>query len=77
MGAFDGNKRGRKLKKLNSQRQSYDNLPYLIAKGVASNDDGLDPAGNNLGHTLEQDGFSEDSAVENVADGAVGGLVHL
>lgn len=44
---------------------------------MASNDDGLSPARDNLGDTLEQDGFSEDSAVEDVADGAVGGLVHL
>lgn len=72
-----GTKGYEKLEELISGRQSYDYLPYLIAKGVASNDDGLDPAGDNLGHTLEQNGFSEDSAVEDVADGAVGGLVHL
>lgn len=50
---------------------------YLIAKGVASDDDGLGPSRDDLRNALEENRLPEDGSVENVTDGAVGGPVHL
>mmetsp|Transcript_23346 Transcript_23346/g.41461 ORF Transcript_23346/g.41461 Transcript_23346/m.41461 type:complete len:385 (+) Transcript_23346:275-1429(+) len=49
----------------------------LVTKGVAANDDGLGPAGNEAGDVLANDRLTEDGAIENVAEGAVGALPHL
>lgn len=44
---------------------------------MSSNDDGLVPSWNKSGNVLNDDGFSEDSTVQLVSDGSVGGLPHL
>ena len=44
---------------------------------MSADDDGLFPAGNKQGHIVADDGLSEDGAVEDVADGAIGRLPHL
>lgn len=44
---------------------------------MTSNDNGLLPSGHDLGHALEQDGLSENSSVQDVADRTVGRFVHL
>lgn len=49
----------------------------LVAERVSTDDDGLDPTWDRFGEVVEQDGFAEDGAVEDVADGPVGRLPHL
>jgi len=49
----------------------------LITKSMSSDDNGLGPAGNELGDILAKDGFSEDGTVEVVSDGTVGRLPHF
>jgi hypothetical protein len=45
--------------------------------GVAADDDGLGPAGHEAGHVGADNGLTEDSSIEDVTDGAVGGFPHL
>mmetsp|Transcript_23347 Transcript_23347/g.41465 ORF Transcript_23347/g.41465 Transcript_23347/m.41465 type:complete len:377 (+) Transcript_23347:275-1405(+) len=49
----------------------------LVTKGVAANDDGLGPAGNETGDVGNDDGLTEDGPVENIAESAIGTLPHL
>ncbi len=49
----------------------------LVAEGVTADDDGLFPGGDESWDVLNDDGLSEDSAVEDVSDCAVGGFPHL
>ena len=49
----------------------------LVTEGVSSNDDGLSPSWHESGDVLDNDGFSENSSVQLVSDGAIGGLPHL
>ncbi len=49
----------------------------LVAVGVAADDDGLGPAGDEPGDVVHDDGLAEDHAAEDVADGAVGAAPHL
>ena len=44
---------------------------------MAADDDGFGPARHEARHILADDGFAEDDATQNVADGAVGRLPHL
>lgn len=48
----------------------------LVAKGVAADDDGLLPAGDEAGDAVDDDGLAEDGAAEGIADGAVGREPH-
>lgn len=48
----------------------------LVAKGVAADDDGLLPAGDEAGDSGDDDGLTEDGTAEGVADGAVGRKPH-
>lgn len=48
----------------------------LVTKGVAADDDGLLPAGNETGNAGDDDGLTEDGTAEGVSDGAVGGQPH-
>lgn len=48
-----------------------------VTEGVSADDDGFVPVLDEPGDILDDDGFSEDSAVEIVPDGAVGALPHL
>lgn len=48
----------------------------LVAKGVAADDDGLLPAGDEAGNAVDDDGLAEDGAAEGIADGAVGRKPH-
>ena len=49
----------------------------LVSEGVSANDDGLLPSWDQLRDIFDHDGFSEDSAVEDISDGSVGALPHL
>lgn len=49
----------------------------LVTVGMAADDDGLGPSGNEAGHVGADDGLTENGAVEDVSDGSVGGLPHL
>jgi hypothetical protein len=40
----------------------------LVTESVTTNADGLGPSGNGLGDVLEDDGLTEDGAVEDVTD---------
>ena len=44
------------------------NRTDLITKGMAANNDGIHPAWNGLGNSLENDGLSEDRATEDITD---------
>lgn len=48
----------------------------LVAKGVAADDDGLLPAGDEARDAVDDDGLAEDGAAEGIADGAVGREPH-
>jgi hypothetical protein len=48
----------------------------LVAKGVAADDDGLLPAGDEARDARDDNGLAEDGAAEGVADGAVGREPH-
>ena len=48
----------------------------LVAKGVPANDDRVGPTRHEARHRLDDDGFTEDHATQNVADGAVRRLPH-
>jgi hypothetical protein len=48
----------------------------LVAEGVAADDDGLFPAGDETRDAGDDDGFAEDGAAEDVTDGAIGGQPH-
>lgn len=50
---------------------------YLISVGVTTYDDGLLPTGDQARDVVADDGLSEDSAPQDVPDGAVGRLPHL
>lgn len=49
----------------------------LITVGVTANDNRLGPAGHEAGDVLDNNGLTEDSAVEDVTDGTVGASPHL
>ena len=49
----------------------------LISKGMSSDDDGFFPSWNESGNVLDDDGFSEDSAIEYISDGSIRALPHL
>lgn len=49
----------------------------LISEGMPADYDRLLPSGDKSGDILDDDGFSEDSPVEDVPDGSVGTLPHL
>lgn len=49
----------------------------LVSVSVPANNDWLGPSGNKSGDIADDNGFSEDCAVENVPDSSVGGLPHL
>ena len=49
----------------------------LITKGMSSNDDGFFPARDESGDVADDDGFSEDGAVENVPDGSIWAFPHF
>ena len=51
--------------------------PVLIAKGMAANDNGFFPAGNQAGNIVADDGLAKDRAANNIADGAVWRLPHF
>jgi hypothetical protein len=44
----------------------------LVTKGMAANDDGLLPAGDQARDTGDDNGLAEDGAAQSVSDGAVG-----
>ena len=48
----------------------------LVAKGMAADDDGLLPAGDEARDAGDHNGLTEDGAAEDVADGAIGGEPH-
>lgn len=48
----------------------------LVAEGVAADNNGSFPAGNEAGNGGDHDGFTEDSAAEDVTDCAVRGQPH-
>jgi len=50
---------------------------YLVTVGVAADDDGLLPAGDNARDVLDDDGLAEDGTAEDVPDGSVGAGPHL
>jgi hypothetical protein len=62
---------------MEDKRKNRELLTNLITKGMPSNDNGNLPTGNKEGNILADDGLTEDSASEDVPDGAVGGLPHL
>lgn len=49
----------------------------LISKGVSAYNDGLLPTRNQSRHILDDYGLSEDSAIEDIADGSIRALPHL
>ena len=49
----------------------------LISECMSSDDDRFFPSGDESGDVLDDDGFSEDGAIEDVSDGAVGAFPHL
>jgi len=49
----------------------------LVTESVSTNNDRVGPAGHESGDVRDNNGFTEDSAVKDVADGTVGGLPHL
>jgi hypothetical protein len=49
----------------------------LVPEGVAADHDGLDPAGDDAGDVGDDDGLAKDRAVQDVADGPIGGPPHL
>ena len=49
----------------------------LVAEGVAADDDGPGPAGDEARDVAADDRLAEDDAAEDVADGAVRRLPHL
>ena len=49
----------------------------LVTESVSSDDDGLGPARNGTGNVVDDDRLTEDSASEDVSDGAVGAKPHL
>jgi hypothetical protein len=49
----------------------------LITVGVSSDNDGLSPAGHKSWDIVNDNSLSEHGTVENITDGAVGGLPHL
>ena len=49
----------------------------LVAKGVTADDDRFGPAWYEAWHVFANDRFAEYGAVEDIADGAVGGLPHF
>ena len=48
----------------------------LVTKGMAADDDGIGPARHEARHGLDDDGFAEHHAAQDVADGAVGRFPH-
>ncbi len=48
-----------------------------VAIGMAADHDGLGPVRHKAGHVGTDDGFAEDRAIKDVADGAVGRTPHL
>lgn len=50
---------------------------YLVTVSVAADDDGAGPARHKTGERVEDDGLTEHSAVQNVAERAIGRLPHL
>jgi len=48
----------------------------LVGMGMTADGDGLSPLGNKTRNILHDDGLTEDSSTKNVADSAVGALVH-
>ena len=44
---------------------------------MTTNDDGVLPAWDRAGDTLQDDGLAEDSTAEDVSDGTIGTLPHL
>ena len=48
----------------------------LIAETVTADNDGLFPAGHELGDVVDKNGGAENDTVENVTDGSVRGTVH-
>ena len=44
---------------------------------MSSDDDGFFPSWNESGNVLDDDGFSEDSAIEYISDGSIRALPHL
>ena len=49
----------------------------LVSERVSGDDDGFGPAWDELRDVADEDGFSEDCAVEDVSDCAVGALPHF
>jgi len=49
----------------------------LVTEGMSANNDGLFPAGNVSGDTVDDDGLSEDGTLKIVSNGSVGGFPHL
>jgi hypothetical protein len=52
-------------------------VSHLVSMSVTANDDWFRPGGNQTGNVFANDGFPEDSAAEDVTDGAIGRLPHL
>eukprot|EP00128_Syssomonas_multiformis_P005792 Colp12_sorted_trinity150504_noHs@29020 len=49
----------------------------LVTKGVTTDNNGLSPTGDKTGHVLADDGFTENSAAKNVANGSIGAEPHF
>ena len=49
----------------------------LISMGVSANNDWLFPARDESGDVADDNGFSEDGAIEDVSDGSIGTLPHF
>lgn len=52
-------------------------MTYLIPVRMTTYDDGLHPPAHKPGDVFADDSFPEDSAAQNISDGAIGRLPHL
>jgi hypothetical protein len=48
----------------------------LVSEGVSAYNDGFFPSGDEFGYVFDDDGLSEDGAVEDVSNGAIGAFPH-
>lgn len=49
----------------------------LVAEGVATDNDGLGPAGHEAGNVGDDDGLTENGSVQDVTDSSIGAAPHL
>jgi hypothetical protein len=59
------------------RRVSMKGCTNLISESVSSDCDGKTPSRDEARNVLADDGFTEDSSVQDVSDGTVGTLPHL